>query len=105
LDNVRKKQRDGAVDTAIIKGDDGRLRAARGADEVVQHHYEVAVKWMGDEHRRWYYDAEGCIHEIVDDVDGDGEPALVGGMYMIVARRGRCYGGRMNREIVPGEDG
>ena len=77
LDNVRKKQRDGAVDTAIIKGDDGRLRAARGADEVVQHHYEVAVKWMGDEHRRWYYDAEGCIHEIAGDVDGDGEPALV----------------------------
>ena len=46
LDNVRKKQRDGAVDTAIIKGDDGRLRAARGADEVVQHHYYIIMRWQ-----------------------------------------------------------
>ena len=59
FDNVRKKQRDGDVDTAVISGTDGKRRAAKNAGEVIQHHYDVAVKWVGDEHRRWYYDADG----------------------------------------------
>jgi hypothetical protein len=70
FDNVRKKQSDGAVDTAVISGTDGKKRAAKNAGEVIQHHYDVAVKWMGNEHRRWYYDADGCLCELqTGDVD------------------------------------
>ena len=42
----------------------GKRRAARNAGEVIQHHYDVAVTRMGNEHRRWYYDADGCLCEL-----------------------------------------
>ena len=53
-----KKQRDGAVAIAVVTGTDGRRRAAKNANEVIQHHYDVAVKWMGNEHKRRYYEAD-----------------------------------------------
>ena len=71
FDNVRKKQRDGAVDTAVVTETDGRRRAAKNAGEVIQHHYDVAVKWMGNEHKRWYYDADGCLREVQPGDDDD----------------------------------
>jgi hypothetical protein len=59
FDNVLRRVRDGAADTAVIKEADGRRRAAISGEEVREHHYRTAREWMGEGKKRWFYAEEG----------------------------------------------
>ena len=59
--NVQRQRRDGAVEAATVTMRDGRKRAAVCGAEVITHHYEEAKIWMGSEHKRWFYTAQGCL--------------------------------------------